>query len=293
MPNSTSLPITEPQTLARLLQRFGFGEQGRISPNFRQARANCLLRTFVQHPIRRQQPARLQRIFAAEDQRPAIVRRDPAAGFGHENVPGRDVPIVHGVVFAGIDVGFAASDLRQLDAGRIGFDDSSRLEPLNGDRRAAAGFRVALGERAAREVEVCVTSNTLPADSSALLDPVWSLLAAAAAAEWAHVIRPSAGSRTTPTTGTPVDTSAIITENCPFFLAKPRVPSIGSMIHIRGPSRRNRSKRRRRFLGPKGVVGKLSGERLENRFLRCAVRAGRDRRRGVGDAPCAARNGRG
>ena len=51
----------------------------------------------------------------------------------------------------------------------------------------------------------------------------------------AHVSRHDAGSSTTPTTTRPASIRPTMTENWPFFWAKPRVPSIGSMIHNRSP----------------------------------------------------------
>ena len=51
----------------------------------------------------------------------------------------------------------------------------------------------------------------------------------------AQVRRPKAGSNTTPTPIRPWSTKATMTENSPFLRAKPRVPSIGSTTHSRGP----------------------------------------------------------
>ena len=57
-----------------------------------------------------------------------------------------------------------------------------------------------------------------------------------------------------------VDHSPIMTENSPFFMANPRVPSIGSTTQSRGPSRFATAERVRPLLGAEGVVREAAAE---------------------------------
>ena len=80
-----------------------------------------------------------------------------------------------------------------------------------------------------------------------------------------------------------LDDQAIITENSPFFRAKPRVPSIGSMTQSRGPDWAQAASVGVASSARKASAGKRFGQRLEDDFLRFPVRGRGDRRRGVGD----------
>ena len=85
------------------------------------------------HADRRSSPATrasATRLPAHTQNLPAGARHLPAR-FGDEDVAGENVPIVKRVIGIQIDVGFAARNQRQLDAGRVGFNDLRRLNCLD------------------------------------------------------------------------------------------------------------------------------------------------------------------
>ena len=84
----------------------------------------------------------------------AVEIRDPAARLVHEDVPGRQVPVVQPVVVADVKVGLAPRDSRELNTRGVRFGHARRSQPLNGHGRSTIGLGVTLRQRGMRAKQI-------------------------------------------------------------------------------------------------------------------------------------------